>query len=87
MSKNDLKARPIFHHKHEAIDAHLTIVFATLAMGRMIEDRTRLSTKRFVKKLKPIRSGSVIINGKTYPAKPVVSEEVKEILRELDAGY
>jgi hypothetical protein len=31
MSKHDLQARPIYHHKRESIDAHLTVVFAALA--------------------------------------------------------
>jgi hypothetical protein len=31
MSKHHLAARPIYHHKRESIDAHLTIVFAALA--------------------------------------------------------
>lgn len=34
MSKTDLRARPIFHHTRDAIEAHLTIVFAALAMAR-----------------------------------------------------
>ena len=33
MSKHDQRARPIYHHKRESIDAHLTIVFAALAIG------------------------------------------------------
>jgi hypothetical protein len=32
MSKHDLRARPIYHHKRESIEAHLTIVFAALAV-------------------------------------------------------
>ena len=36
MSKHDLRARPIYHHKRESIDAHLTIVFAALAISRSI---------------------------------------------------
>ena len=28
MSKHDPQARPIYHHKRESIEAHLTIVFA-----------------------------------------------------------
>jgi transposase len=32
MSKHDLRARPIYHHKRESIEAHLTIVFAALAI-------------------------------------------------------
>jgi transposase len=33
MSKTDLRARPIYHHKRESIEAHLTIVFAALAVS------------------------------------------------------
>jgi transposase len=31
MSKTDLRARPMFHHTRDAIEAHLTIVFTALA--------------------------------------------------------
>lgn len=48
MSKHDLAARPIYHHKRESIDAHLTIVFAALAVSRLIEDRTGWSIRKFV---------------------------------------
>src|ERR1700691_1608755 len=40
MSKSDLRARPIYHRKRDSIEAHLTIVFAALAVTRFIEDRT-----------------------------------------------
>jgi transposase len=32
MSKSDLRARPIYHHKRDSIEAHLTVVFAALAV-------------------------------------------------------
>ena len=32
MSKHDLRARPIFHHKRASVQAHLTIVFTALAL-------------------------------------------------------
>ena len=37
MAKSDLRARPIFHHKREAIEAHLTVVFAALAVSRHLQ--------------------------------------------------
>jgi hypothetical protein len=40
MSKSDLRARPVCHRKRDSIEAHLTIVFAALAVTRFIEDRT-----------------------------------------------
>jgi hypothetical protein len=40
MSKHDLHARPIYHHKRDSIEAHLSIVFAALAVSRWIEQTT-----------------------------------------------
>lgn len=37
MPKHDLQARPIFHHKRESIQSHLTVVFAALAISKFIE--------------------------------------------------
>ncbi len=54
MSKHDLAARPIYHHKRESIEAHLTIVFAALAVSRLIENRTGWSVRRFVRTARPI---------------------------------
>lgn len=41
MAKSDLRARPIFHQTREAIEAHLTIVFAALAVSKNIEQKNR----------------------------------------------
>jgi hypothetical protein len=49
MSNHDLQARPIYHHTRESIDAHLTIVFAALAVSHYIEHQTGWSIKKFVR--------------------------------------
>ena len=49
MSKSDLRARPIYHRKRDSIEAHLTIVFAALAVSRFIEGRTDWSIRKFVR--------------------------------------
>jgi transposase len=36
MSKHDLQARPVYHHLRDSIEAHLTVVFAALAVSRWI---------------------------------------------------
>jgi transposase len=84
MSKSDLKARPIFHHVRDSIEAHLTIVFAALAMARVIEKKTGLSLKKFVKTLAPIRTGLVSINGNTYKAPAEIPKIVAEIIWSLE---
>ena len=87
MAKSDLKARPIFHRKRDAIEAHLTIVFAALAIGRKIEYQTGISIKQFVKLLRPIRSGIVTINGNDILAEPEIPDEVKSVLKSLGSGH
>jgi hypothetical protein len=49
MSKHDLQARPVYHHKRNSIEAHLSIVFATLAVGRWTEEVTGWSIRKFVR--------------------------------------
>jgi Transposase DDE domain len=56
MSKSDLRARPIYHHKRDSIEAHLTVVFAALAVSRWLERETGWSINKLVKTLRPYRS-------------------------------
>jgi len=83
MSKSDLKARPIFHRKRDSIEAHLTIVFASLAMSHYIQERTGLSIRKFMQKLKVIRHGKLKINGKIRDVPPAISEEIDDLLVKL----
>ena len=84
MSKSDLKARPIFHHKRDSIEAHLTVVFVALAVARRIEYKTNMSIKRFIKTLKPIQTGVLLVNGKPRIVPPVLKVETKRLLSSLD---
>ena len=52
MSKTDLRARPIYHHKRRSIEAHLTVVMAALTVSWMVERATTWSIARFVKTLR-----------------------------------
>jgi len=87
MSKSDLKARPIFHHKQEAIEAHLTVVMAALALQRNIEAVSGVSLKQLVKVLRPIHSGIVSIEGKEHKAKPRITLEAQELLNRLNSAH
>lgn len=51
MTKHDLKARPIFHRKEEAIQAHILIVFAANAVSRHVELQTNKPIRQVVKEL------------------------------------
>lgn len=87
MAKSDLRARPIYHHNRDAIEAHLTIVFAALAISKNIEHQTGISIKHFIKLLRPIRSGIVTFNGKEFLAEPEVPDEAKQVLMNLVSGH
>lgn len=87
MAKSDLKARPVYHRKRDAIEAHLTIVLAALAISRKIELQTKLSIKQFVKLLRPIRSGIVTINGNEVLAEPEIPPSVQALLKRLNSGH
>jgi hypothetical protein len=56
MSRHDLRARPIYHHQRDSIEAHLTIVFAALAVSRWTEDRTGWSIRKFVRTARRYRT-------------------------------
>jgi hypothetical protein len=49
MTKSDLAARPVFHRLEDSIQAHLTIVFAALAVSREAQARAGLSINRVLK--------------------------------------
>jgi hypothetical protein len=56
MSKHDLQARPVYHHLRDSIEAHLTVVFAALAVSRWIEHQTGWSIRKFVKTARRYRT-------------------------------
>lgn len=62
MSKSDLRARPIFHHQRDAIEEHLTVVFAALAVSRYLQNVTGVSISKLVRTLRRVRSVTVRIN-------------------------
>jgi len=85
MSKTDLRARPIFHHLRESIEAHLTIVFTALAVAHAIQDKTGLAVGNVVKQLRPLRSATIVINGTTQTLPPEIPSSQAEILAHLGA--
>jgi hypothetical protein len=80
MSKHDLKARPIYHHKRESIGAHLTIVFAALAVTRFIEDRTGWSIKRFIRTARRYRTIQIRAGQHILTAEDPVPPDLRDVL-------
>jgi len=86
MSKTDLRTRPMFHHTRDAIEAHLTIVFAAVAIARHLQDATGLSIKRIVQTLRPIQQITVRIAGHDHVAADPVTPTAQAILDALRAA-
>ncbi len=88
MVKSDLRARPIFHHKRDAIEAHLTVVFAALAVSRHLQDTTGVSIKNIVRTLRAVRSATIRLGGHEITLDPDLPAEAQAILEQLPpAGH
>jgi len=83
MTKSDLVARPIFHRIRDSIEAHLTIVFAALAVSREAQARTGLSTKKIVQTLRPLRSATINLGSRQITAQPRIPDHAQTILDDL----
>lgn len=86
MTKSDLRARPIFHRIRDSIEAHLTIVFAALAVSREAQNRTGTSIKKIVTTLRPLRSATISIGDHEITAAPKIPAPARELLNELEPG-
>jgi transposase len=84
MSKHDLQARPIYHHKRESIDAHLTIVFAALAISRWIEARTGWSIRKFVRTTRRYRTIEIQAGTHTITAADPLPDDLRAALDAID---
>jgi transposase len=80
MSKHDLQARPIYHHKRESIEAHLSIVFAALAISHWIEHQTGWSIKKFVQTLRRYRTVTIRAGNHTLTAADPLPAEIQDAL-------
>jgi len=83
MTKSDLKARPVFHHRRDAIEAHLTIVFAALAITRHLTSATGVSIKKLARTLRPLRAVTINIDGHLITAEPEINDDARAILDRL----
>ena len=86
MSKHDLQARPIYHHKRESIDAHLSIVFAAMALTHWIEHRTGWSIKKFVRTARRYRTITIQAGKQTLTAADPIPDDLAQALAEIHAS-
>ena len=84
MAKTDLKARPMFHHQRDSIDAHLTIVFTALAVSRHLHAVTGASIRKIIQTLRPLRDITINVGGHQLTAATPPGPQAQEILNALN---
>ncbi len=80
MAKSDLQARPVYHHLRDSIEAHLTIVFAALAVSRWIEHQTGWSIRRFVKTARRYRTVQIQAGPHTITAADPIPDDLRQAI-------
>ena len=83
ISKSDLQARPVYHRKRDSIEAHLTIVFAALAVSRWIEARTGWSIRKFVKTARRYRTIQIQAGRQTITAADPLPDDLRQALEAI----
>jgi transposase len=85
IAKSDLQARPIFHRKREAIEAHILICFMALAVCKYMELTTKKSTKKIVRMLMSITDARIRnkLTGEIIVMRQELSEEIEQLWKTL----
>ncbi len=86
MSKHDLQARPIYHHKRESIEAHLSIVFAALAVTYRIEHQTGWSIKKFVRTVRRYRTIQIKAGRQILTAADPLPDDLHQALAKINSA-
>lgn len=87
MSKSDLAARPIFHHTRNSIEAHLSIVFAALAITRVIEERSGWSIKKFVTTTRRYRTVQIKAGAHTITAADPLPDDLQKLIAAIRGAH
>jgi Transposase DDE domain len=85
MSKHDLQARPIYHRTRDSIEAHLTVVFAAMALSHWIEHQTGWSIKKFVRTARRYRTVQIRAGRKILTAADPLPDDLAEALAKINS--
>ncbi|PIJ35882.1 IS1634 family transposase [Mycobacterium heckeshornense] len=83
MSKHDLQARPIYHRTRDSIEAHLSVVFAAMAVSHWIERQTGWSIKKFVRTARRYRTVQIRAGRQILTAADALPDDLAEALAKI----
>jgi hypothetical protein len=84
MAKSDLQARPIYHRTRDSIEAHLTLIFAALAVSRWIEHQTGWSIRKFVKTARRYRTIQIQAGNHVITACGPIRGDLRAVLAKIN---
>ena len=93
MAKSDLATRPIFHHKKDAIRAHVVVCFVALLMGKTLELSSGLSLRRVRDLLWSITDAAITdtVTGETFvlrsPMEHVIHSPIGKLLKKWGLSH
>lgn len=89
MAKSDLASRPIFHHKEDAVRAHMLICFVALVMGKYMELQTDTSLRATRDTLWDVTDATLVdtATGETFKFRSPLGEGAKKLLKQLGLSY
>lgn len=85
MAKNDLATRPIFHHKEDAVRAHMVVCFVSLMIGKYIEIATGTSLRQVMDALWSVTDAQIVDNltGERFSMRSKPTTQVKDFCKKL----
>lgn len=89
MAKSDLATRPIFHHREDAVRAHLLVCFVALACARYCEQVTGLSVRALRDVLWSVTDAQIVdtMTGETIMLRSEIGTEAESLLRQLGLSH
>lgn len=89
IAKSDLQIRPVYHWKTEAIQAHVLICFAALAICKYLEIKTGRSTQKIIQLLKSVTDARILdkVTNEEITMRSEVSSEIKQLLSLMGLSY
>jgi transposase len=87
MPKHDLQARQIYHHKRQSIEAHLTIVFAALAVSHYIEHQTGWTIKKLVRTARRYQTVRIKAGRQILTAADSLPDDLRHAFAAINAGH
>jgi transposase len=93
MSKSDLASRPVFHHKQDAVKAHVLLCFLALMLAKYLELVTGLSIRRIIDLIWDVTDAYLRdnISGKTHimrsPMDGILNSPLRKLITKWNLSY